>query len=320
MALCKAAPKQKKSKLALSPPAAQPQVLFESQHVVHCQKIKEKWSEKQKKKALKAAYQGQPDIFEQEPSELLSNIDRQEDTMFFDHSIETKLSNANVLTFSTGKIPPRWHNQNTPITANQNAKGPNVPPSNAHLDDALDYTPTLDAGNDDDDESTDEDDHGNTNEQLPAAWGMKRPFSILSEDTVVLKVKKNVDSSCQHVKASDFDEISKEILITACSIYQCLVITQAPFPDSVAAETKLAKEAWHEACQIKGVNVKLTLSVVNVLLKCTSHVRGELKTKMCSLTGLFYGCWCHACKKADSAHSKDWFLVSKQADSTHQKD
>ncbi|KAG1886700.1 hypothetical protein F4604DRAFT_1675567 [Suillus subluteus] len=25
-------------------------------------------------------------------------------------------------------------------------------------------------------------------------------------------------------------------------------------------------------------------------------------------------------KKADSAHSKDWFLVSKQADSTHQKD
>ncbi|KAG2356708.1 hypothetical protein BDR07DRAFT_1533977, partial [Suillus spraguei] len=57
----------------------------------------------------------------------------------------------------------------------------------------------------------------------------------------------------------------------------------------VAAETKLAKEAWHKACQIKGVNVKLTLSAVNMLSKCTSHMQGELKTKMCSLTGSFYG-------------------------------
>jgi hypothetical protein len=36
---------------------------------------------KQKKKALKAAYQGHPDVFEKEPSELLSDMDRQEDTM-----------------------------------------------------------------------------------------------------------------------------------------------------------------------------------------------------------------------------------------------
>ncbi|OJA17164.1 hypothetical protein AZE42_00244 [Rhizopogon vesiculosus] len=77
------------------------------------------------------------------------------------------------------------------------------------------------------------------------------------------------------MKASDFDNISKEIL--------------APFPDSVAAETRLAKEACHGACQIKGVNVNLTSSVVKMPLKRTSHVRGELKTKMRSLTGPFYG-------------------------------
>jgi uncharacterized protein YbcI len=62
----------------------------ESQQVVHCQEIKETRTAKQKKKALKAAYQGHPDVFEKEPSELLSDMDRQEDTMvrvfvFFPH-------------------------------------------------------------------------------------------------------------------------------------------------------------------------------------------------------------------------------------------
>lgn len=53
----------------------------ESQHVVCHWEIKENWTAKQKKKALKAAYQGHPDVFEKEPSVLLSDIDRQEDTM-----------------------------------------------------------------------------------------------------------------------------------------------------------------------------------------------------------------------------------------------
>jgi hypothetical protein len=52
-----------------------------SQHVVCRQEFKETQTAKQKKKALKAAYQGHPDVFEKELSELLSNIDRQEDTM-----------------------------------------------------------------------------------------------------------------------------------------------------------------------------------------------------------------------------------------------
>ncbi|KAG2062581.1 hypothetical protein BDR04DRAFT_1123845 [Suillus decipiens] len=108
------------------------------------------------------------------------------------------------------------------------------------------------------DEDDDEDDDDDTNEQLPAAWGTKRPSNMLSEDTVVPKAKKNTD-------------------------------------DSVAAEMKLAKEAWQEAYQIKGVNVKLTLSVVDMLLTRTPHVRDELKTKMRSLTGSFSGFRASSC-------------------------
>ncbi|KAG1876695.1 hypothetical protein DFJ58DRAFT_835980 [Suillus subalutaceus] len=278
-----------KPKRAPSPPAAKQQVhtasgrerqptekenyrFSESQHVVHRQEIKETRTAKQKKKALKAAYQGHPDVFEKEPSELLSDMDRQEDTMFSDHSVDTRLSNTNSLTFSTGKIPPRLRNSSIPTT-----KGPKAP---HNVDESTD--------NNDDDAADDADD--DDDEQLPAARGTKRSFDDMSyEDTMVPKVKKNADGSRRRMKASDFDEILKEILITACSVYRCLIVTQAPFPDSIAAETKLAKEAWHEACQLKGVDVKLTPSVVNMLLKRASHVRGELKTKMRPLTASFHG-------------------------------
>ncbi|KAG1801495.1 uncharacterized protein HD556DRAFT_1438520 [Suillus plorans] len=248
-----------KPKHAPSPPAAKQQVrtasgqerqptekenyhLSESQHVVHRQEIKETRTAKQKKKALKVAYQGHPDVFEKEPSELLSDMDRQEDTMFSDHSVDTRLSNTDSLTFSTGKIPLRLRNPSIPTT-----KGPKAPHN-------------VDESTDDDDDDAADDDDDDDDEQLPAARG-----------------------------TNDFDEISKEILITACSVYRCLIVTQAPFPDSIAAETKLAKEVWHEACQLKGVDVKLTPSAVNMLLKRASHVQGELKMKMRPLTASFHG-------------------------------
>lgn len=241
----------------------------ESQHVVHRQEIKETRTAKQKKKTLKAAYQGHPDVFEKEPSELLSDMDRQEDTMFSDHSVDTRLSNTNSLTFSTGKIPPRLRNPSIHKT-----NGPKAP---HNVDESTDDNNNNNNNNNDNDDAADND----NDDQLPAARGTKRSFDDMSyEDTVVPKVKKNADGSRRRVKASDFDEISKEILITACSVYRCLIVTQAPFPDSVAAETKLAKEAWREACQLKGVDVKLTPSAVNMLLKRASHVQGELKMKM----------------------------------------
>ncbi|KAG1806059.1 hypothetical protein EV424DRAFT_1516950 [Suillus variegatus] len=98
-----------------------------------------------------------------------------------------------------------------------------------------------------------------------------------------------MDGSAQRLKASDFDDITKEILTTAITIFRCLVVTRAPFPDSILIETKLAKEAWREACGAKGINVRLTPGLMKMILKRTSHVRGELKTKMRSLTGSFFG-------------------------------
>ncbi|KAG2738501.1 hypothetical protein P692DRAFT_20758477 [Suillus brevipes Sb2] len=101
------------------------------------------------------------------------------------------------------------------------------------------------------------------------------------------KIKKESDSS--RLKVSDFDDISKEVLVTAVSVFRCLLVTHAPFPDTIAVEMKLAKEAWNESCKIKGTNIKLTPSAMKMILKRTSHVRGELKTKMRSLTRSYFG-------------------------------
>ncbi|KAG1879070.1 hypothetical protein F4604DRAFT_1923220 [Suillus subluteus] len=241
MAPHKAVSKQVKSKPTLSPPQVhtmsgqeqQPtereNYFFKSQYVACHQEIKENKSGKQKKKALKVTYQDHPDIFKQEPSELHSDIDMEEDMMFSNHSIETKLSNVNVLIFSQGKIPPRWrhtdsstcHSLHQSTTTVWKVKGLKATPSrNTHLDNALDDTPTLDTGDVDESKSKLDKDDDDNDTMLPTARGIKRPFNMTSEDAMVLpKMKRNTDDSHQHAKASDFNDISKEILTTACSIF-----------------------------------------------------------------------------------------------------
>ncbi|KAG2043547.1 hypothetical protein BDR03DRAFT_851630, partial [Suillus americanus] len=40
-----------------------------------------------------------------------------------------------------------------------------------------------------------------------------------------------------------------------------------------------------------GLTVQLTPSLVKMMTRCTSHICGELKTKMCGLTASFFGFW-----------------------------
>ncbi|KAG1842605.1 hypothetical protein F4604DRAFT_1544487, partial [Suillus subluteus] len=119
-------------------------------------------------------------------------------------------------------------------------------------------------------------------------------------------------------RAGDFDEVTKDVLTTATSIYRCLVVTETPFPKSLLIETKLAKHAWREASNVAG------LTVQHWSKWRTSHVRGELKTKMCGLTASFFGFWescsiaaiqanrdlAEALKEGASFVFKDWEMKS----------
>ena len=53
----------------------------ESQHVNHRREDSERKLERQRKKKLRANYQANPGVFEQEPEELHSEVDREEDTI-----------------------------------------------------------------------------------------------------------------------------------------------------------------------------------------------------------------------------------------------
>ncbi|KAG1897452.1 uncharacterized protein F5891DRAFT_1191905 [Suillus fuscotomentosus] len=72
------------------------------------------------------------------------------------------------------------------------------------------------------------------------------------------------DGTRQRLKASDFDDVTKDLLTTATSIYRCLVMTCAPFPETLIIETKLAKDAWHEASNMAELTIQLTPSLVKM--------------------------------------------------------
>ncbi|KAJ8583446.1 hypothetical protein M405DRAFT_828614 [Rhizopogon salebrosus TDB-379] len=66
--------------------------------------------------------------------------------------------------------------------------------------------------------------------------------------------EKGIDGSGQRSKASDIDDITKEILATPVSISRCFIVTQAPFPLTAcsldeARETGLAWSMQHKRHQ-----------------------------------------------------------------------
>ncbi|GBE84276.1 hypothetical protein SCP_0602540 [Sparassis crispa] len=108
-----------------------------------------------------------------------------------------------------------------------------------------------------------------------------------AEITHTPKYSKEPDGS-QRPCARDFDDFTKEILGLAISIYRCLISTEAPFPDTNTLETQPAQRAWKKACEKTSLNVILTPTLLKMITKCTSHLRGELKTKVRALVGPFY--------------------------------
>ncbi|KAG2366104.1 hypothetical protein BDR07DRAFT_1275332 [Suillus spraguei] len=54
-------------------------------------------------------------------------------------------------------------------------------------------------------------------------------------------------------------------------------------------ETKLVKHAWWEASDNAGLTIQLTPALVKMMMRRTSHVHGELETKMRGLTSSFFG-------------------------------
>ncbi|KAG1904175.1 uncharacterized protein F5891DRAFT_914700, partial [Suillus fuscotomentosus] len=105
-------------------------------------------------------------------------------------------------------------------------------------------------------------------------------------------------------KASNFDKVTQDLLAITTPIYRCLVVTQEPFPQTLISETLLAKEAWREASKLAGLTIQLTPLLVKLMMRRTSQVRRELKTKMHTLTASFFG-FCTSQSIAAMTHNRN---------------
>ncbi|KAG1897451.1 uncharacterized protein F5891DRAFT_982634 [Suillus fuscotomentosus] len=70
------------------------------------QKALEMKMKKHDLKALRTTYRTHPEVFDSKPAGLLSDADMDEDNMFSDRSVPTRLPNQQALTYSMSKTPP----------------------------------------------------------------------------------------------------------------------------------------------------------------------------------------------------------------------
>ena len=104
-------------------------------------------------------------------------------------------------------------------------------------------------------------------------------------------------------RAGDYDDLSKELILQAATVYRCLLSTEDAFPD-LAAEAEMVKTAWGEVNHEIGLTpLRLTPDIAKIVSDCLllgailicikikargSQARGEIKEKTKPLVeGLF---------------------------------
>ncbi|KAG5649197.1 hypothetical protein H0H81_005483 [Sphagnurus paluster] len=122
--------------------------------------------------------------------------------------------------------------------------------------------------------------------------GAKRPRAYNSDDEEPILVLVQAQKITEHAgrpKASDYEEVAKEVILAAGNIYRCLISTIDGFPDS-GTEIEFIRTAWGRANKDAGVPpMALTPSIAKIIKQRGSQLRGEAKTKLAPLVETMYG-------------------------------
>ncbi|KAG6806926.1 hypothetical protein H0H92_009551 [Tricholoma furcatifolium] len=119
----------------------------------------------------------------------------------------------------------------------------------------------------------------------------KRPRSesLDVENHAPTKIKATkITDNTGRPKASDYDDVGKEIILKATSFYRCLISTVNGFPES-AAELAMVREAWQLATEDVGIQMGLTPDIGKIIKQRGSQLCGEAKTKLTPLVEAMYG-------------------------------
>ena len=91
--------------------------------------------------------------------------------------------------------------------------------------------------------------------------GRKRTHSPSDEGILQLIKAQKVSEGGGRPKASDFDDVAKEVILCATAIYRCLVSTSNAFP-TPSEESELIKSAWNRANEETAQEVPFALTPV----------------------------------------------------------
>ncbi|KAG6807096.1 hypothetical protein H0H92_008806 [Tricholoma furcatifolium] len=122
------------------------------------------------------------------------------------------------------------------------------------------------------------------NEADQLTWGN---LDVENHAPTKIKATKITDNTGRP-KASDYDDVGKEIILKATSFYRCLISTVNGFPES-AAELAMVREAWQLATEDVGIQMGLTPDIGKIIKQRGSQLRSEAKTKLTSLVEAMYG-------------------------------
>ena len=65
-------------------------------------------------------------------------------------------------------------------------------------------------------------------------------------------------------KASDYDDLTQELVLSAISFYRCAISAERPYPD-YKQEINMAKKAWIKASEKSEVNMEITTELVKMV-------------------------------------------------------
>ena len=96
--------------------------------------------------------------------------------------------------------------------------------------------------------------------------GRKRSYSPTVDGLLQLAKAQKVSEGGGRPKASDYDEVSKEVILRATAIYRCLVSTRNAFP-TPSEEADMIKTAWNRANEetSQPVPIALTPAIAKVV-------------------------------------------------------
>ena len=101
----------------------------------------------------------------------------------------------------------------------------------------------------------------------PPIIGRKHSYSSSEDGPFQLVKAQKVSEGGGRPKASDYDDVAKEVILCATAIYRCLVSTSNAFP-TPSEEGDLIRSAWNRANEETSQDVPIALTPVIAKVVC----------------------------------------------------